>query len=153
MFLTQSSISGGEANVSRRSRSSRWGIALGIYQIFLQTFPILYIFSFYVPRLPTTEQINPTTTAFRQLLALRSAGDQKTKLLFKAMRYNGIICILAQKMVNFGNCRHKTGFRAAEWAPTGKQKVSRFTSGYGDVMIPVSRVRRSRKNGACIGVA
>ena len=76
VFDTQSSISVGEANVSRRSRSSRWGIAFGIYQIFLQTFPILYIFSFYVPRLTTTEQINPTTLS-------SGVGNQKTKLFFK----------------------------------------------------------------------
>ena len=65
---TQSSVPGGEANVSRRSRSSRWGIAFGIYQIFLKTFPILYIFPFYIPQLSASEQINPTTMAVRQLL-------------------------------------------------------------------------------------
>ena len=60
------------------------------------------------------------------------------------MRYRTIQCntiqyhIFGPKMVIFGNWGHSTACRTAEWAPTGKPKVSRVTSGYGDVMIPLS---------------
>ena len=47
----------------------------------------------------------------------------------------------------------KTARRAAKRPPTGKPKLSRVTSGCGGLMIPLSRVRRSRKNGGYIGVA
>ena len=47
----------------------------------------------------------------------------------------------------------KTARRAAEWPPTGKPKLSRVTSGCGEVMIPLSRVRPSPKNGGYMGVA
>ena len=44
---------------------------------------------------------------------------------YDAMQYNGI------KMVIFGNWGLTMACRAAEWAPSGKPKVSRVTSGYG----------------------
>ena len=52
-----------------------------------------------------------------------------------------------------GNRGHETVRRAAKRPPTGKPKVSRVTSGYGGLMIPLSRDRLSRKNGGFIGVA
>ena len=47
----------------------------------------------------------------------------------------------------------KTARRAAKRPPTGKPKLSRVASGYGGLMIPLSRVRTTRKNGGFIGVA
>merc|ERR1712020_574228 len=52
-----------------------------------------------------------------------------------------------------GNRGHETVRRAAKRPFTGKPKVSRVTSGYGGLMIPLSRDRLSRKNGGFIGVA
>ena len=48
---------------------------------------------------------------------------------------------LDPKRATLGNQGHETGRQAAKRPPTGKLKVSRVTSGYGDVMIPLSRVR------------
>ena len=47
----------------------------------------------------------------------------------------------------------KTGSRAAERPPTGKPKLSRVTSGCGEDIIPLSRVRETTKNGGYMGVA
>ena len=47
----------------------------------------------------------------------------------------------------------KTARRAAKRPPTGKPKLSRVASGYGGLMIPLSRVRTTRKNGGFIGVS
>ena len=60
---------------------------------------------------------------------------------------------LASKRALLGNRGHKTARRAAKWAPTGKPKVSKVASGYGEVMIPLSRVRLSPKMGGSMGVA
>ena len=43
---------------------------------------------------------------------------------------------LTPKRTILGNLCQKTARRAAERAPTGKPKVSRVTSGHGEVMIP-----------------
>ena len=72
---------------------------------------------------------------------------------YDAIQYNVIICIFDPKIVIFGNWGHTTACRAAEWAPTRKPKVSRVTSGYGDVMIPLSRVRLRPKKVCYMGVA
>ena len=48
--------------------------------------------------------------------------------------------LLAQKRAILGNRYQKITHRAAEWAPSGKPKVSIVTSGHGNVMIPLSRV-------------
>ena len=45
---------------------------------------------------------------------------------------------LASKRALLGNQGPKTARRAAKWAPTGKPKVSKVASGYGEVMIPLS---------------
>jgi len=60
---------------------------------------------------------------------------------------------LAPKGTILSNRGHKTAPRAAEWAPTGKLKVSKVTSGYGEVMVPLNRVRLSARKGGYMGVA
>ena len=60
---------------------------------------------------------------------------------------------LDPKRATLGNRGHETARQAAKRPPTGKPKVSRVTSGYGGLMIPLSRDRPSRKNGGFIGVA
>ena len=47
----------------------------------------------------------------------------------------------------------KMAHQAAKQLPTRKPKLSRVTSGYGGLMIPLSRVRPTQKNGGYIGVA
>ena len=61
--------------------------------------------------------------------------------------------IIGHKMAILGNRGQKTARRAAERAPSGKPKVSRVTSGYRGVVIPLSRDRPSQKKGGFIGVA
>ena len=61
--------------------------------------------------------------------------------------------LLGPKRATLGNRCRKTARRAAKRPPTGKPKVSRVTSGYGGLMIPLSRVRPTQKNGGYIGVA
>ena len=58
---------------------------------------------------------------------------------------------VATKKAILGYQGHKTAWQAAEWAPTGKPKVSRVTSGYGDVMILLSRVRLRPKKVCYVG--
>ena len=60
---------------------------------------------------------------------------------------------LDPKRATLGNRGHETARQAAKQPPTRKLKVSRVTSGYGGLMIPLSRDRPSRKNGGFIGVA
>ena len=60
---------------------------------------------------------------------------------------------LDPKRATLGNRGHETARQAAKRPPTGKLKVSRVTSGYGGLMIPLSRGRLSWKNGGFIGVA
>ena len=52
-----------------------------------------------------------------------------------------------------GNRGHETVRRAAKRPPTGKPKLSRVASGYGGLMIPLSRVRLRPKKAGYIGVA
>ena len=82
------------------------------------------------------------------------------------IRYNSMSCsiirchgiqwnnmqFLTPKLVNFGNWCHTTTCRTAEWAPTGKPMVSRVTSGYLDVMIPLCGVRLRPKKVGYMGV-
>ena len=60
---------------------------------------------------------------------------------------------LGPKRAILGNQCRKTACQAAKRPPTGKPKVSRVTSRYGDVMIPLSRVRLRPKKAGYIGVA
>ena len=60
---------------------------------------------------------------------------------------------LAPKRVILGNRGHKTSRPATEWAPTGKPKISKVALGYGEDMVPSSRVRLSPKKGGYMGVA
>ena len=57
------------------------------------------------------------------------------------------------EMAKFRPGGRKTARRAAKRPPTGKPKLSRVASGYGGLMIPLSRVRRTLKNGGFISVA
>ena len=61
--------------------------------------------------------------------------------------------LLGPKRATLGNRGRKPARRAAKRPPTRKPKVSRVTSGYGDVMIPLSRVRLRPKKAGYIGVA
>ena len=57
------------------------------------------------------------------------------------------------KKAILGNRCHETARRAAKRPPTGKPKVFRVTSGYGGLMIPLSRVRLSPEKVGYVGVA
>ena len=73
----------------------------------------------------------------------------------KSIRYisDQYRALLTSKRAILGNRCNKTGRRAAERAPTGKPKVSKVTSGYGGVVILLSRDRPSQRKGGFIGVA
>ena len=79
------------------------------------------------------------------------------KIFFKAVHKKMIsgqeTAFLDPKRATVGNQGHETASRAAKRSPTGKPKLSRVASGYGGLMIPLSRVRTTRKNGDFIGVA
>ena len=47
----------------------------------------------------------------------------------------------------------KTAHRAAKRPPAGNQKLSKITSGYGGLMIPLDRIRATPKNGGYMVVA
>ena len=53
---------------------------------------------------------------------------------------------LDPKRTTLGNRGHETASQAAKRPPTGKLKVSRVTSGYRGLMIPLSRVLLGSKN-------
>merc|ERR1712198_187793 len=55
------------------------------------------------------------------------------------------------KMAKIQPGGRKTARRAAERPPTGKPKLSRVTSGCGEDIIPLSRVRETTKNGGYHG--
>ena len=57
------------------------------------------------------------------------------------------------KKAILGNRGHETARRATKRPPTGKPKVFRVTSGYGGLMIPLSRVRLSPEKVGYVGVA
>ena len=61
--------------------------------------------------------------------------------------------LLGPKRPILGNRAQKTACWAAKRPPTGKPKVSRVASWYGGLMIPLSRVRLTPKNGGYMGVA
>ena len=63
------------------------------------------------------------------------------------------VMMVTKKTAFLGNRGQKTARQAAELAPTGKPKVSKVASGYGEVMIPLSLVRLSPKKGGYMGVA
>ena len=47
----------------------------------------------------------------------------------------------------------KTAHRAAKRPPAGNKKLSKVTSGYGGLMIPLGRIRATPKNGGYMDVA
>ena len=59
----------------------------------------------------------------------------------------------AQKSSTLGNRGREMTRRAAKRPPTRKPKVSRVTSGYGGLMIPLSQGCLTPKNGGYMGVA
>ena len=61
--------------------------------------------------------------------------------------------VLGPKRVISGKRGHETARRAAKQAPTGKPNVSRVTSWYWGLMVPLSRIRLTPKNGGYMGVA
>ena len=87
-------------------------------------------------------------------------GHQKDNIfvltsLHGCLQKNGFgpkTAFLDPKRATLGNRGHETGRQPAKRPPTGKLKVSRVTSGYGGLMIPLSRVRLTQKNGGYIGV-
>ena len=80
-------------------------------------------------------------------------GTKKLKDVDKKLISGQKTAFLGPKRATLGNRCRKTARRAAKRPPTGKPKVSRVTSGYGDVMIPLSRVRLRPKKAGYIGVA
>ena len=72
---------------------------------------------------------------------------------FEADHKKMVSAFLDPKRATLGNRGHETARRVAKRPPTGKPKVSRVTSRYGDVMIPLSRVRLRPKKVGYIGVA
>ena len=67
-----------------------------------------------------------------------------TKNWFRAKK----VAFLDPKRATLGNRGHETGRQPAKRPPTGKLKVSRVTSGYGGLMIPLRRVRPTQKKWA-----
>ena len=60
---------------------------------------------------------------------------------------------LDPKRATLGNRGHETGRQPAKRPPTGKLKVSRVTSGYGGLMIPLGWIHLTPKKGGYMGVA
>ena len=60
---------------------------------------------------------------------------------------------LGPKRGTLGNRGHETACRASKRPATVKPKLSRVTSGYGGLMIPLSRVRLSPEKVGYVGVA
>ena len=86
-------------------------------------------------------------------LVFHHEGRKKLEDAHKKMISRQKIALLSPKGVILGNRGHETVCRAAKRPHTGKPKVSRVTSGYGGLMIPLSRVRLTPKNGGYMGVA
>ena len=63
------------------------------------------------------------------------------------------VAFLDPKRATLCNQGHETARRMAKRPPTRKPMVSRVPSGYGGVVIPLSRDRPSQKKGGFIGVA
>ena len=80
------------------------------------------------------------------LIEVRRNLGEKEKMQF----LDGQRCLL--RMAKIQPRGQKTARQAAKRPPTGKLKLSRVTSGYGELMILLSRVRLSQKNGCFIGV-
>ena len=82
-------------------------------------------------------------------------GQKKTTflswlLLHGCPQKNGIF---GPQKGHFGQSGHETARQAAKRPPTGKPKVFSVTSGYGGLMIPLSRVRLSPEKVGYVGVA
>ena len=95
--------------------------------------------------------INNTKTLYFWCLVMMVT--KKLEDVHKKMISGQKTAFLGPKKATLGNRGRKTARRAAKRPPTGKPKLSRVTSGYGGLMIPLSRVRPTQKNGGYIGVA
>ena len=90
------------------------------------------------PRRPLCNSVNTIRLSFRCPVMM-------VTILFEAV-YKKMIsgqntAFLGPKRATLGNRCRKTTRRTAKRPPTGKPKLSRVTSGYGGLMIPLSRVR------------
>ena len=81
------------------------------------------------------------------LIEVRRNLGEKEKMQF----LDGQRCHL--RMAKIQPRGQKTARRAAKRPPTGKLKLSRVTSGYGGLKIPLGRIRLIPKNGGYMGVA
>ena len=106
-----------------------------------------------------TEGIQSYLRIWRSCHPIESGPSEPKKGWFhrcsvKKCRIFGQKCsFLAPKRATLGNRGPETARRVAKWPPTRKPKVSRVPSGYGGVVIPLSRDRPSQRNGGFIGVA
>ena len=81
------------------------------------------------------------------LIEVRRNLGEKEKMQF----LDGQRCHL--RMAKIQPRGQKTARRAAKQPPAGKLKLSRVTSGYGGLKIPLGRIRLTPKNGGYMGVA
>ena len=97
----------------------------------------------------------PSSWATQKRVFVVSRHDGNTKIGGFAQRndFEPKTALLGPKRATLGHRGRETARRAAKRPPTGKPKVSRVTSGYGGLMIPLSRVRLTPKNGGYMGVA
>ena len=84
-----------------------------------------------------------------------SHGGSKTfwRMSSKKIILGPKTALWGSKKAILGNRGHETARRATKRPPTGKPKVFRVTSGYGGLMIPLSRVRLSPEKVGYVGVA
>ena len=81
------------------------------------------------------------------LIEVRRNLGEKEKMQF----LDGQRCHL--RMAKIQPRGQKTARRAAKRPPAGKLKLSRVTLGYGELKIPLGRIRLTPKNGGYMGVA
>ena len=86
-------------------------------------------------------------------LVLSHDGSKKFEDVHKKLSLGPKTALLGPKRAILGNWGHETVRRAAKRPPTGKPKLSRVTSGYGGLTIPLSQIRLTLKNGGYMGVA
>ena len=78
---------------------------------------------------------------------------KKLEDVHKRLKSGQKTALLGPKRATLGNRGRETVRRAAKQPPTGKPKVSRVTSRYGGLMIPLCRIRLTPTNGGYMGVA
>ena len=80
-------------------------------------------------------------------------GNEEIGRCAPKIDFRQITLFLGPNRATLGNCCRKTARRATKRPPPGNPKVSRVTSGYRGLMIQMSWVRLSQKNGGFIGGA